>query len=464
MSSAKHFIAVDQRTDNSKCPFCGNVFRRNEELGLPKAESILYEDDYIFVMPDLSPLSVGHLLIISKKHAQGYANTDKATLSAVERFLAFYEAQLGSRKYTIFEHGAVIPYHAGASIDHAHIHIIPYELQLGTKLNSLFPEHKQCKLGDILSFGAANQPYLYCQIRNKKTGTAYTVGEVKSQILRDVANQCLKKKQNYDWKKTYRSGDAYIEFLKTLAWWKGLKAPLTFKWKKKLILEKYDLVSYFDVLTDINRFQIDEVDLILKLLARELEHGGQISCRIVLVPLNHQYKLPNYVVRTAEDLDRVPAFLQNRHRYQEIWYFTEEIQENAQVISGRLSYHWLGSSYMEYIELICSNTPREIETYSPKTNTEYMRASRGVGETIYRIEAIQLGQSYTSEEQWFQTFSLFRRKLSAYHACLEHFQSVVWAHGVNSMSLDFKLSGNRLYFLDWDTSDDSKILNSIEVT
>lgn len=463
MLSQTQPISERQRENNSKCPFCENVFKHNKELGLPTAESILYEDDYIFVMPDLCPLSVGHLLIISKKHAQGYGNTDEATLSAVEDFLTFYEARLGPRKYTIFEHGAVIPYYAGASIDHAHIHIVPYELQLGTKLNSLFPEYRQCKLKDLLAFGAAGQPYLYYQVRNKEAGIVYTVGEVKSQILRDVANQCLKKKTFYDWKQTYRSGDAYIEFFKTLVWWKGLKSPLSFKWKKKLILEKYDLTSYFDILTETNRFQIDEVDLILKLLKKELEYKNRISCRIILVPAKHQYKLPNYVVRTEKDLNGVPEFLQNKHQYQEIWYFTEDIQENAQVISGRLSYHLLRGSYMEYIELICSNTPREIEAYSPKSNTEYMRVSRGIGETIYRIEAIQLGQTYKSEAQWLQTFFLFRQKLSAYYDRLEHFRSAVWAYGINSMSLDFKLLGNHLYFIDWDTSDDSKILN-IEVT
>lgn len=458
MSLPKQPLAASQGEDNPKCPFCENVFRRNEELGLPKESSIIYEDDYIFVMPDICPLSVGHFLIISKKHAQGYANTDEATLGAVERFLAFYEERFDSRKYTIFEHGAVIPYHAGASIDHAHIHIVPYELHLGTKLNSLFQEHRQCKLSDLLTFGTANRPYLYYQIRNEKAGIAYTVGEVKSQILRDIANQCLNKKQVYDWKQAYRSGDAYIEFFKTLVWWKGLKAPLTFKWQKKLVLEKYDLASYFDILSETNRFQIDEDDLICKLLEKELEHKKRISCRLVLVPGKHQYKLPNYVVRTVEDLNGVPAFLQNKRQYQEIWYFTEDIQETAQIISGRLSYHCLCGNYTEYIELICSNTPRGIEVYSPNSNTEYMRVSRRIGEAIYRIEAIQLGQTYTNESQWFQTFSLFKQKLSAYYTRLTNFRSAVWAYGVNSMSLDFKLSKNRLSFIDWDTSDDNKVL------
>lgn len=463
MPLLKQSTAVNQGENNSNCPFCGNVFKRNEELGLPKEESILYENDYIFVMPDLCPLSVGHLLIISKKHAQGYANTDETTLRAVEHFLAFYEARLGSRKYTIFEHGAVIPYHAGASIDHAHIHIVPYELHLGTKLNSMFPEHRQCELGDLLTFGAANQPYLYYQVRNGKKGVVYPVGEVKSQLLRDVANQCLKNKPFYDWKQTYRNGDAYIEFFKTLAWWKGLKASLSFKWKKKLLLEKYALASYFDILTETNRFQIDEDVLILKLLEKELEREEPTSCRLVMVPAKHQYKLPNYVVRTTEDLNGVPAFFQNKHPYQEIWYFTEDNQEHTQVISGRLSYHWWCGNYMEYIELICANTPREIEAYSLNSNTEYMRVSRGAGETAYRVEAIQLGQTYTSEAQWLQTFLLFRQKLSVYNAHLAHFRAVIMSYGINSISLDFKLSRNRLLFIDWDTSDDSKILQ-IETT
>lgn len=445
----------------SYCPFCTNIFRRNEEQGLPKEESILYEDDFIYVMPDICPLSVGHLLIISKRHAQGYANTDKATLQAVECFLTYYEERIGFRNYTIFEHGAVIPYHAGASIDHAHIHIVPYQIDMSIILDNMFLKRYPCQLNELLPFGLKKQPYLYYRVKNEETGFAYPVGDVKSQVLRDIANRLLRKKKFYDWKQTYWKIEAYTDFFKTLTWWRGLAIPATFKWQKKLVLEICGLATYCDILSETNRFQMSDINLVMHLLEKELQRGEQIFCRLVLVPAKHQYKLPNYVVRSVEDLRDISLFLQNKDQYQELWYFTESTSENEQILSGRLSYHRIGRTMVEYIELVSDNSPREIEAYSQDSDIEYMRVSKRSDENAYLIESIQTGRVYSNEDQWRQAFFHFSRKLEAYNTGLFRFQTVVSSYKIHSMSLDFKLEKDRLSFIDWDTSDDSKILEAI---
>ncbi len=34
------------------CHFCEDIFQKNRELGLPIEDSIIYEDNNIYVMPD----------------------------------------------------------------------------------------------------------------------------------------------------------------------------------------------------------------------------------------------------------------------------------------------------------------------------------------------------------------------------------------------------------------------------
>ena len=456
---------LNKRTNDEKkgeapvCPFCMNIFGRNEEQGLPKEETVVYEDEFIYVMPDICPLTVGHLLIISKTHCQGYANTIASALHAVERFLIYYEKQIGFRNYTIFEHGALIDHHGGASIDHAHIHIIPHELNMNVILDPMFHDSIPCELKELPQFSLENQPYLYYRIGNDKTGYAYPVGKVKSQILRDVANQLLKRKQEYNWKKAYWKADSHVDFLKTLAWWRSLSYPITFKWKKKLILVKYGLTTYWDIIYETNRFLIGEIDLVVEILKKELECADQNSYRLVLVPIKHQYKLPNYIVYDKEDLNGIYTFLNSGKGYQEIWYFIESFHKSI-IISGRLSYNWLGHDILEYIELVCGDTPREIEFFFKNADMEYMRVSKYVGMSTYYIEDIRVGTTFRSENEWRQAFRRFIRQLDIYDNGLIQFREMIRKYNIQSASLDFRIVDNRLMFIDWDTSNDSIIINN----
>lgn len=58
------------------CIFCDkNRFKLNGEIMLPTTDSIIYENEDVIVCPDLSPLALGHVLIISKKH---YLNDEES--------------------------------------------------------------------------------------------------------------------------------------------------------------------------------------------------------------------------------------------------------------------------------------------------------------------------------------------------------------------------------------------------
>ncbi len=445
--------------EKMSCNFCENIFERNRELGLPEEESIVYEDENIYVMPDISPLIVGHMLIVSKKHYQGYAGAKEEVISSVKKFLLYYGEKIGYRDYTIFEHGAVISYHAGASIDHAHMHIVPLGINMGTILDRKFSEKICCNLEELSNFAKSKQSYLYYKRKTETTGHAYPVGKIPSQYLRDVANQLLSCKKFYDWKLTYRFASAGMEFCNCLAWWDSLKAPVTFKWAKKLILEKYGLTEYKDLLIETVRYSFKHRDRMFEVLEKILDKNEGKYYRIILVPLKHQYKLPNFLLMQKEDIASIRQIVEQKSGYQEIWCFSGNLEPSDKIFSGRISYNWMSDKAFEFIEVIEGDSPRLIEKYTLRDdNISYLRVSRESGET-YQIDINQFTNS-KQKEDWMQRFTLLEKKLKAYDIKLNRFKNMVRQYGISSLCLDFKMIEDKISFIDWDTSNDERIIKN----
>ena len=54
---------------SEKCPFCdGTRYINNKMANLPTTEAILFENEDLYVRVDISPLCLGHCLIITRKH------------------------------------------------------------------------------------------------------------------------------------------------------------------------------------------------------------------------------------------------------------------------------------------------------------------------------------------------------------------------------------------------------------
>ena len=467
MISKENIYRVHGKSDNKmSCYFCESIFERNKERGLPEENSIIYKDEDIYVMPDICPLSVGHMLIISRKHYQGYANADVETLNAVENFLEFYKKRIGNRNYTIFEHGAVKASHGGASVEHAHMHLFPFEIKMKQILKHEFENEYKCSLSDLPQFAKNQQSYLYYKTGNDAIGYAYPVEKIESQYLRKIANGLImeKKDEQYDWKKGYFEVSAEIYFRKTLAWWNSLTYPLNFKWKKKLILEKYNLLTYKELINDINRFSIYEVETVIKIIKKELECNNTRSYRVILVSSEHQYFLPNYIVRQEKDLCALKKFIYSNMGFQEIWYFCGENSASNETYAGRLSYILENYNYVEIIELISGDNLRPLEKYSlGKNDFDYIRLSRKNAETVYHIDWIQIKSQCNLDNRWLKSVNNLKTYLNIYKTKLTNFLTMMRRHGITSFSVDFKMGEKGFQFIDWDTSCDEIVLNNEKI-
>ena len=81
------------------------------------------------VLPSISPLVAGHVMIIPKDHSSGMlsaAATRKQFLSVLDLVFTAVSASYGLS--CVFEHGIGIGMTGGCGIDHAHVHVLPLSL------------------------------------------------------------------------------------------------------------------------------------------------------------------------------------------------------------------------------------------------------------------------------------------------------------------------------------------------
>ena len=96
-----------------------------------------------------------------------------------------------------FEHGSAQSGYAGASIDHAHLHCIPYKFDLTESLNRELGQAEEC---DILSPEKHfNNEFSYIYIGSEKNGNKiYRVEKLPSQFLRRLVFE-KQGSQEYKW-------------------------------------------------------------------------------------------------------------------------------------------------------------------------------------------------------------------------------------------------------------------------
>ena len=100
-------------SEHQNCPFCGNP-------------ELVIENDLAFAHYDSYPVSIGHCLIIPRRHVAGYFHAtaeEKAALwELVDEMKTIIDGAYNPDGYNI---GVNIGAAAGQSVPHIHIHMIP---------------------------------------------------------------------------------------------------------------------------------------------------------------------------------------------------------------------------------------------------------------------------------------------------------------------------------------------------
>ena len=209
----------------NECCFCdkgdseSGRFSENRKIGLPCEDSIIYEDDNIFITPDIAPLVVGHFLIITKTHYSSFASVDDKTYKSLERAKNYLKNTVFTdEKLLFFEHGAVTEHSAGACIDHAHIHAMPLneDIDIDDLINKFgfISSDKIRATRESLALCAVNKkPYIFYDT-NDNGQWYYPVDALPKQFFRRIIAFHFSKA--YAWGKQCKRADSKECFMKTL--------------------------------------------------------------------------------------------------------------------------------------------------------------------------------------------------------------------------------------------------------
>jgi diadenosine tetraphosphate (Ap4A) HIT family hydrolase len=162
-------------------------------LGDPPSR-VLGGTRHLSVLADLSPLTVGHLLLVPREHHLSFAMVLHAHGAEVEHLssvlLPWYREVFGEP--TVLEHGSSSEMRGSACVNHAHWHLLPIPGDHATAIMARdgLPLEKLKNIKDLGDSSRRNIPYFFCLYRGQCFFSPAD-RRLRRQYLRSVAGEVL---------------------------------------------------------------------------------------------------------------------------------------------------------------------------------------------------------------------------------------------------------------------------------
>lgn len=189
------------------CPFCrefadleSSEFRRffPEDI-LP--DRVIEPSKNFVALVSLGAIREGFLLILPRSHFLSFSWLSSSEALEAQQ-LKDRMVELVEKIYStpiVFEHGIMDDQSsAGGCIDHAHLQIVPCEIDLFPKLSREFSYVPISNLSELSSFRERHQPYLYYE-REKRAYAFIIDRDLPSQYMRRIVAEHVGKPDEWDW-------------------------------------------------------------------------------------------------------------------------------------------------------------------------------------------------------------------------------------------------------------------------
>ena len=245
-----------------------------------------------------------------------------------------------------------------------------------------------------------------------------------------------------------------------------IKVPL--KWHKYLLLVQYDLTTIERLRSEVRRFAWSEYDRLVEHLRESLPCNPPSAPEwlFIVKPVDPDAvgNLPNCRLVCQRDLDRLDVSMRGwtGGRYTELWVCCTRIDPSILSVAGRILFRDEAAN-AQVFEQVWRCSPRLIEEFTSGKESEfawpYCRAVRSGWGWPYTIEEAYCpsGTPDTLARMSAElpiTMELVERQRERIEIFLE---KVLFA-GISNVCLEYKVVGNVLWFVDWDTPDDRRVL------
>ncbi len=239
------------------------------------------------------------------------------------------------------------------------------------------------------------------------------------------------------------------------------------KWKKHLVLVEFGLKKQEELEQEIHRYPSFHVNKLIEDIKKELSSKPDSGMYIISsIPSYDCFKLPNFCISSLEDLE---AFQKNLDihfydRFAEVWYCKKPFENGHDVIIGRISLdnrECLNSiQYSHMVEQVWNCSHREIEKFNKDSNMTYLRASREGWGRQYHVNDIRV-QSIKDKDKVISGFIQTVKEIERHKEKIEPFEAYLKQIGIQELCLEYMLSQKGFSFIDWDTSNDRKVIDHI---
>lgn len=213
-----------------QCDFCDELSGidtvYNEIYG--NKDRFVFETKNFFVFPCMGQLREGHLLIVSKHHINAMSMLGQEALAELDKLILlvgeFYKSKY-DMNMLCFEHGVSCDDggNGGCGIYHMHLHILPLEDDVFTKIlyrvenQGTNKAHSMGNLIDLRHCVKEKETYIFLEQMNKQQKKQmYTITNqenyFESQYMRRVISEIFGKKE-WNWRNVKEKEE---EFLNTL--------------------------------------------------------------------------------------------------------------------------------------------------------------------------------------------------------------------------------------------------------
>ncbi len=237
------------------------------------------------------------------------------------------------------------------------------------------------------------------------------------------------------------------------------------KWKKHLILVEFNLKTQTDLKKEVRRYQKQEISQLMEYLKQRLHEDAASNAYLLsLIPKIDCFKLPNYMIKTEEDRIGFLEFMRKREKlFSEVWCCEKPKREGLDNVIGRVSFH-TGKMFRtepeHIIEQVWSINHRDIEHYSIHSKMNYLRASREGWNRRYQVDHISMVDK-KDKNKMLDDFISVVKNIENNRDKIENLLKFLSEIDISEIVLEYMLVGEQFKFIDWDTSDDKKVIQAV---
>jgi diadenosine tetraphosphate (Ap4A) HIT family hydrolase len=186
------------------CPFCTEIVTGlpPDREGVTVSTRLLHETADFVAIADISPLVVGHIIVLPRRHLLSFGTVPSKHRAQLAALVSELSTTLAERVGApiLLEHGTDSSSDGGGCVSHAHLHLVPAELDWREPL-SRYRVTEVSSLDDLSYWGERDCPYVYAGAPSGAGLVADELRGIPKQFLRiEIARQLGLPGRIWDWR------------------------------------------------------------------------------------------------------------------------------------------------------------------------------------------------------------------------------------------------------------------------